>query len=88
VTSDEVLAGTAAILAKLFGADPQTVTRETTALQIWTWDSISHIHLLLEVEKTFGIEFPEERAFDMVNVGELVDIVVERLGAAGAAGRS
>jgi acyl carrier protein len=81
MTEDEVLAGTAAILAKLFNADPRTISRETTALQIWSWDSISHVHLLLEVEKAFGIEFPEERAFDMANVGELVDIVLEQLSA-------
>ena len=84
MTHDEVLAETADVLARLFGADPRTVTRETTALQIWTWDSISHVHLLLEVEKRFAIELPEERALDMANVGELVDIVVELLGSAEA----
>lgn len=85
MTREQVLADTAAILARMFGADPQAVTRDTTALQIWSWDSISHVHLLLEVEKVFGIEFPDERAFDMANVGELVDIVVDQLTARGGA---
>lgn len=83
MTPDEILRRVAQILAALFGVNPAAIRLETTALEIYAWDSITHVHLLLEVEKVFGFEFPEERAFDMANVGDLVEVIQGCLAAKG-----
>ena len=72
----------AAILAEVAEAIRQTfrrpnavISRETTALDIDGWDSLSHTGLMLDLEERFGMEFPPERMFDLADVGELVDLI-------------
>lgn len=63
------------IIGELFGTPATRILRETVAHDIDGWDSLSHVYVILEVERAFGIRFPLERVHDMKNVGELVDIV-------------
>ena len=72
----------AAILAEVAEAIRQTfrrpnavISRETTALDIDGWDSLSHTGLMLDLEERFGMQFPPERMFDLADVGELVDLI-------------
>lgn len=68
------------IIRRTFRAPGAQVTRETTALDIDGWDSLSHTSLMMEVEAAFGIELPTERMFDLADVGELVDLIGEARG--------
>ena len=43
------------------------------------WDSFEHINLVIAVEKKFGIKFTVGEANEMKNVGEMVDIILERM---------
>ena len=55
------------------------MTEATTADDIEDWDSLEHINLIVAVESKFGIKFNIGEVNKMKNVGEMVDIIINRL---------
>lgn len=55
-----------------------TVTRETSAVDVEGWDSLSHSLFILAVEDEFGIDLPLDKTYEMANVGELADLIATR----------
>ena len=62
-----------------FDDDTIEVHDETTANDIEDWDSFEHINLVIAVEKKFNVKFTVGEANEMKNVGEMVDIILERM---------
>ena len=79
MSNDEILAEVGDIIRTTFRCPGVEVTRETSAIDIDGWDSLSHTNLIMEVERKFAIQLPVERMFDLADVGELVDLVAEVL---------
>jgi len=73
--SDPVLPIVAEIIRRTFRCPNAAISRETTALDIDGWDSLSHTELMLELEERFGVELPAERMFELKDVGELTDLI-------------
>lgn len=63
--------------------DNETLELEdnTTADDIEDWDSLTHIDLVVAVEKEFGIKFSMGEVRKLQNVGEMVDIILKRISA-------
>lgn len=68
------------IFCDLFDLPGLVVSRETTAADVKGWDSLMHITLVAEVEDAFGIKFTMKQILDMQNVGEMIDLIVEKGG--------
>ena len=51
----------------------------TTADDIEDWDSLEHINLMAAVESEFGIKFSMGQVVTMKNVGEMVDIILQKV---------
>jgi acyl carrier protein len=64
-----------AIIADTFSADPQSITRRTTADDVEGWDSLGHSILLARLSQKLGLEIGEEIAGQPSDVGELVDLL-------------
>ena len=67
------------IMADTFDLDDLTVTRETTAADIEEWDSLSHIRLVVAIERAFKVKFTNAEIENLANVGELMDTVQAKL---------
>ncbi len=55
-----------------------TVGPATTATDVAGWDSLSHIQLLVAVEKAFGVRFNTGEVAGLANVGEMVQLIARR----------
>ena len=66
------------IFRDIFDDDDITLQPETTAADVEDWDSITHIQLLVAVEKAFNVRFNTGEVAKLENVGEMVDLIARR----------
>jgi acyl carrier protein len=68
------------IFRKTFDNDELTISESTTADDVAGWDSLSHINLVLAVERGFGIRLTTREVRGMKNVGDLVELIAKKSG--------
>jgi acyl carrier protein len=66
------------IFEDVFDEDSIKVTPELTAKDVDGWDSLTHIRLILTIEKAFKIKFSTSEIGKLENVGELVALIKAR----------
>jgi acyl carrier protein len=75
---DDVYAKMTEIFRDVFDDDAIDVTPDLTAADVPEWDSLSHIRLVLAVQKAFQIKFSAAQTANLKNVGEFVDLIRAR----------
>jgi acyl carrier protein len=63
------------IMEDVFDVDNLEVTTKTTADDIEEWDSLSHIRLVVAIERRFKIEFKNSEIGNLKNVGDLIGLI-------------
>lgn len=58
--------------------DDIQLTAETTADDIEEWDSITHMMLVVEIEKKYHIKFTAQETRNWKNVGDLVATIAAK----------
>jgi acyl carrier protein len=58
------------------------VAPDLTASDVPGWDSLSHIRLVLEIQKAFRIRFSAAQTANLKNVGEPADLISAKTAAA------
>ena len=56
------------IVSEVFGIPFETIDKDSSPDSISTWDSTSHIHLILALESEFGVELSPEDSMEMLSV--------------------
>lgn len=75
----EILEKLQEIFEDVLDVEDLELTRETTADEVEEWDSLSHVQLVVAIEKEFGIKFTSKEILSWKNVGDLIDCVVGKL---------
>lgn len=79
MTEAEVFRTLTTIFRDVFDLSTVTLTAETTADDIPGWDSVSHVTLVVETERVFGLKFRTTEIEDLKNVGDLVRIIQNKI---------
>ena len=67
------------IFIDVLDLDECNLTDDTTADDIEEWDSLSHVQLIVTIEKAFNIKFTSLEIMKWNNVGEMVDSMLQKL---------
>ncbi|OQA80080.1 MAG: acyl carrier protein [bacterium ADurb.Bin243] len=67
------------IFREVFDDVSITVNDSTTADGIEGWDSLSHINLIVVIEKRFGIKFSAKELLTFKNVGDLKVAIEQKI---------
>jgi len=66
------------VFEDVFDDDSIVVTPELSAKDVDGWDSLTHIRLILTIEKAFKVKFSTSEIGKMENVGDLVALIKAR----------
>jgi acyl carrier protein len=69
------------IMEDTFDVEDIKIDENTTAEDVEEWDSLSHIRLVVAVEREFGIKFKNSELEGLTKVGDFVKLIDEKLGA-------
>ena len=69
------------ILRDVFDEDDLVAAPGLSASDVDGWDSLTHVRLILTVERAFGVKFSAAESTGMKNVGELVALISSKTSA-------
>lgn len=79
MTREEVYEKLTEVFWDVFDDEEIMISDTTTADDIEDWDSLEHINLIVATEKKFGFKFNMGEAGKIKNVGEMVDVILQRI---------
>jgi acyl carrier protein len=66
------------IFSRVLDREKLTLTRETTANDIEEWDSLTHVQLIVAIEKHYKIKFLASEIRNFKNVGDLLNSIEKK----------
>jgi acyl carrier protein len=75
MSSPQTLEQIRQVMEDVFDIDDLALSESTTADDIEEWDSLSHIRLIVALERKFKIKFKNSELEGLMNVGDLVRVV-------------
>lgn len=75
----EIYRRLSSIFHDVFDDPTIVVDPELSAKSVDGWDSLSHVRLMLTVERAFGVHFSASEIGDLKNVGELVRLLQSKV---------
>lgn len=79
MSREEIFLRLNTVFQDVFDDESIVVNDITTSDDIEDWDSLEHINLIVAVEQEFGIKFNMAEVTTMKNVGDMVNIISDRL---------
>ncbi|GHS88318.1 acyl carrier protein [Bacteroidia bacterium] len=71
----EILSKVQDIFKDVLDEDNINLKETTTANDVEGWDSLTHIQLIVAIEKLFKIKFTSKEILSWKNVGEMIDCI-------------
>lgn len=73
--NDQLWSEVTDIFRQTLDNDTISLTESTTAKDVEGWDSITHVLVIVAVEKKFRVKFTAKEIQSLQNVGELVGLI-------------
>ncbi len=67
------------VILKTLDLDAFELTEQTQAGEVPGWDSLSHIRIIIAVERDFGVRFKTMEVLPLKNVGDLQALVDKKI---------
>ena len=79
MTQEDILSKVQNIFRDVLDEENISLTSQTTANDIEEWDSLTHIQLVVAIEKSFKIKFTSKEILSWKNVVEMVETIHAKL---------
>jgi acyl carrier protein len=79
-SSEAIMSKLTDVFIDVFDDDDIALTNETTAGDVDGWDSLTHVRLMLTVERAFKVKFSAAEIGKLKNVGDLVALIQQQGG--------
>lgn len=80
MNTPEILSAINELCRDVFDNESVNINESTTALDVEEWDSLTHIQLIVAIEKHFKIKFTSAEITGFKSVGEMCSCVKTKLG--------
>lgn len=67
------------VFREVFDDETIVLSDELTADEVDSWDSLSHVNLIISIEMAFDIQFKQSEILNFANVGELKESILRKL---------
>lgn len=67
------------VFQEVFEDDELVIERNLTANDIDDWDSLTHVSLVLAVEREFDIRLSSSEVTSLKDVGQFIDLIEEKM---------
>lgn len=78
MTKEEVMSKLTDIFQDVMDNDEIELSDASTSDDIEEWDSLTHIQLVVAIEKAFGVKLSSKEIASWANVGEMADALVDK----------
>ncbi len=78
---DQIVADLTPLFHTVFNNSDIVITDDLNAEKVDQWDSLTHLNMIAEVEKYFGVKFKLKELIGMKNVGDMIDLILSKKGA-------
>lgn len=76
-----VLQSIATVFEDVMDVDPATISEASTGNEIEEWDSLSHVRLMIAIERKFALRFSNAEIEAMQSVRDAIDLVLKKTAA-------
>ena len=80
MTRNEILEQVQSIFKDVLKNEDIVLTDDTTAQDVNGWDSLTHVTIISEMEKHFGLRFSLREMLSWKSVGKMLDTLEKKLG--------
>ena len=67
------------IFRDVFDREALTISQDTTADDVEGWDSITHVNLVVEIQREFGVTLVLQEIQAMKTVGDMISLIARKL---------
>ena len=75
---DNLITNLQKIFQNVFDDATLIISEQTTAQDIDGWDSLTHIRLIVSIERTFNLHFSAAEIGNLANVGEMAQLIIKK----------
>ena len=75
---DDIMSRLTSVFRSVFPNEIVTLSRATTAQDVGGWDSLTHINVIVAVEREFTIRFTTREIAGLGKIGDLMDLIARK----------